>query len=108
MATTLKARIASDVAKFVDPDHFGSIATLTVSGVASTIYVNFIEAWVDMSPDGVELQDYGPVALCKYTDVDDAVAGSTLKIGTTTYYLVHKPEDNGFGMAVCRLSTETP
>lgn len=112
MATTLKQRIASDAAKFVNTSHFGSVATLTVgtgiTATVSTINVNFNDAWMAMDPDGVELQDIGPVAMCRSVDVADASTGDTLKIDTTTYYLLHEPQDNGYGMAVVRLSTEAP
>lgn len=78
-----------DIDPFFSDDAFGVSAIYTHSGTASTISVIFEDEPYEARGTGGEgIGMAAPFALCKTTDVPSAIAGDTLEIGDTTWYVI--------------------
>jgi hypothetical protein len=102
--STLLERIASDAAKFVDPNIFGQAAIFShTGGSPAPIYVLFNEEVEIPSLEDNNVLTTAPAAICRTADVALAARKDALLLGPTTYF-VQRVEAKGGGLTMLVLS----
>ena len=91
-----------DLTVFFDTADFGDAATLTVSGVPSSVNVIFDRAYFE--PLG-QFESAQPMAWLAATDAGSAKQGDTLTVNSTTYTIVGVEPDGTGRVVMFRLRT---
>lgn len=80
---------------FFNEDELATTATyVTAAGVRSEILVIFDKEYVLTPVGDISVENTGPVALAKTSDVTGATTDCTLIISGTTYYIMTARPDN--------------
>lgn len=89
-------------------DDFAQPAVLTMSGRSpKKIYIVFNEPGAEIMLNEQQVITTDPTALCKTSDVEDAVQSDTLKVGSITYYVL-KNLSQGDGTSLLTLTKDAP
>ena len=106
MSTVLE-RIATDAAKFVDPNTFGQAATWThIGSPPASINVLFNEEVEIPSPEDSNILTTAPAAVCRTSNVPTAARKDTLAVDSITYY-VQRVEPKAGGLSLLILSRQS-